>query len=135
MFFATNTSHVSFCRFIRSTQTLYMMVRWAIKRWCFIGCAYFQAHTVLLCSNSIAVCIDAVTGIVAIFSTLLGIAVLSCCMVALRAALYPIQQPLFAVNAEDDISSEHLETDPIEPSTPSDTDQQEHLVCSPSVKH
>lgn len=41
-----------------------------------------------------AVCIDSVSGIEAIFSTLLSIAVLSCCMLALRAALYPIQQSI-----------------------------------------
>lgn len=39
-----------------------------------------------------AACIGAVGGMEGVFSTLLSIAVLSCCMVALRAAMHPIQQ-------------------------------------------
>lgn len=53
-------------------------------------------------------CIDAASGIVAVFTTLLSIAVLSCCMVAFRAALFPIQQtrPARDEDAEDSMVSE-----------------------------
>mmetsp|Transcript_6710 Transcript_6710/g.11960 ORF Transcript_6710/g.11960 Transcript_6710/m.11960 type:complete len:102 (+) Transcript_6710:789-1094(+) len=85
---------------------------------------YNQVHPVY--SNFVhnAVCIDAVGGIAAIFSTMLSISVLSMMMLALRAALYPIQQSHLTVAANDRVSSQPPESNSIEPACSAGPDKE-----------